>query len=75
MIKDIINAFDHMELCLVINLRKGSNWAITQSLIFASGYVCFATTFLYEVAYSCFLQKTSISNIAVTGTLETCSSL
>ena len=34
MVKGIINAFDHMELCLVINLTKGGNWAITLSQIF-----------------------------------------
>ena len=45
MVKGIINAFDHMELCLVINLTKDGNWAITQPPIFATGYVSFATTF------------------------------
>ena len=35
--------FDHMELCLVINLTKGGNWAITLSQIFDTGYVSFAT--------------------------------
>ena len=41
--QSIINAFDHMELCLVIYLAKGGNWAIAMSPIFASGYVSFAT--------------------------------
>ena len=27
MVKGIINAFDHMEFCLVINLTMASNWA------------------------------------------------
>ena len=45
MVKGIDNAFDHMELCLVINLTKGGNWAISQPPIFATGYVSFATTF------------------------------
>ena len=38
-------AFDHMELCLVINLTKGGNWAISRPPIFATGYVSFAATF------------------------------
>ena len=43
MVKGIIYAFDHMELCLVIYLTKGGNWAMTLSPIFATGYVSFAT--------------------------------
>ena len=39
MVKGIINAFDYMELCFVINLTKGGNWAVTQSPVFATGYV------------------------------------
>ena len=27
MVKDIINAFDHMELCFVINMTFVGNWA------------------------------------------------
>ena len=45
MVKGIINAFDHIELSLVINLTKGGNWAIPWPPIFATGYVSFATTF------------------------------
>ena len=41
----IINAFDHMELCLVINQIKGGKWAISRTPIFATGNVSFATTF------------------------------
>ena len=33
-----------LELCLVINLTKGGNWAITLSQLFDTGYVSFATT-------------------------------
>ena len=29
MVKGIISAFDHMELCFVINLKKDGNWAVT----------------------------------------------
>ena len=50
MVKGIMNY--QMALCLAINLRTGSNWAIILSPIFATGYVCFATTFLYQVANS-----------------------
>ena len=60
MVKGIINAFDHMELCFFINLTKDGNWAITQPQIFATGYVSFATTFLYQVASTC--KKKLISN-------------
>ena len=41
MVKGIINAFDHMEFCLVINLTMASNWA--NSVLVR--YVSFATTF------------------------------
>ena len=59
MVKGIINAFDPMELYFVIKLIKDGNWAITRSPIFATGYVSFATTFLYQVASTCYLQKKS----------------
>ena len=29
MVKGIINAFDHMEFCLVIDLTVSGNWAVT----------------------------------------------
>ena len=45
MVKGIIDAFDHMKLCLVIHLTKGGNWIIPRPPIFATGYVSFATTF------------------------------
>ena len=48
-----------MELCFVINLTKDGKWAITWPPIFAStGYVSFATTFLYQEAP----EKKLISN-------------
>ena len=67
MVKGIINAFDHMELCFVINLTKDGKWAITQSPIFATGNVSFATTFIYVVASTCYAstcKKKLISNTA-----------
>ena len=45
MVKGIDNAFDHMELCLVINLTKDGNWTIPRPQIFATGHVSFATDF------------------------------
>ena len=44
MVKGIINAFDHMEFCLVINLTMGGNQAVTWPPIIATRYVSFATT-------------------------------
>ena len=43
MVKGIINAFDHMEFCLVINLTMGGNRAVTWPPIVATRYVSFAT--------------------------------
>ena len=51
MVKGIINAFDHMKLCLVIHLTKGSNWIIPRPPIFATGYFSFATTFYTRYMY------------------------
>ena len=50
-----------MELCFVINLTRDGNLAITQPPVLATGYVCFATTFLYQVAS----KKKIISNTAL----------
>ena len=44
MVKGIINAFDHMEFCLVINLTMGSNQAVSRPPLCATRYVSFATT-------------------------------
>ena len=47
----IINAFDLMEFCLVINLTMGGNWAVIWPPIIATRYVNFATTLgKYQVA-------------------------
>ena len=43
MVKGIINAFDHMEFCLIINLLMGGNLAVTWPPIIATRYVSFAT--------------------------------
>ena len=65
MVKGIINAFYHMELCFVINRTKDGNWAITWQPIFATGYVSFATIFLYQQASTCYLQRKLISNTSL----------
>ena len=44
MVKGIINAFDLMEFCLVINLTMAGNQAVTWSPVIAARYVSFATT-------------------------------
>ena len=44
MVKGIVNAFDHMEFCLVINLTMGGKQAVTWPPIIAARYVRFATT-------------------------------
>ena len=44
MVKGIINAFDHMEYCLVINLTIGGNQAVTWPPIIATRNVSLATT-------------------------------
>ena len=50
-VKGIINASDHMELCLVINLTIGGKGAISWLPIFATGYIClFCHCLLYHVA-------------------------
>ena len=44
MVKGIVNAFDHTEFCLVMNLTMGGNWAVTWPPIIAARYVSFATS-------------------------------
>ena len=44
MVKGIINAFDYMEFCLVINLAVGGNRAVTWPLTIATWNIGFATT-------------------------------
>ena len=43
MIKGIINAFDHMEFCLVIHLTMDGKWAVTWPPMINTRYVSFAT--------------------------------
>ena len=42
MVKSIINAFDHMEFCFIINLIMDGNWAVTWPPIIATRYVYFS---------------------------------
>ena len=46
MVKGIINAFDNMEFCLILNLTVGDKEAVTWPPIIATTYryVSFATT-------------------------------
>ena len=44
LVKGIINAFDHMEFCLVINLTMCGKLAVTWPPMIATKYVNFATT-------------------------------
>ena len=43
MVKRIINAFDHMEFCLVLNMTMGGKPAVTWPPKIATTYVSFAT--------------------------------
>ena len=60
MVKGIINAFDHMELCFVINLTKDGNWAITLPPIFLLGMLGLLVSF-----YTRLPAKKLTSNTAV----------
>ena len=58
MVKGIINAFDHMEFGLVIDLTMVDNQVVVRPLIFATRCVSFAKYCLvYQVANTCYLQK------------------
>ena len=75
MVKGIINAFDHTEWCLVINLTKSGNWAVSQPPIFATGYVSFATTFYtrLQVLDTCIkklISNTAYAEIQIRGGIE-----
>ena len=43
MVKGIVNAFDHMEFCLVLNLTMCGNLAVTWPPLIATRYASFAT--------------------------------
>ena len=59
MVKGIINAFDHMEFCFVINLTMASYWGTSNCYS-----VClFCYYLLYLVASNFYLRKRLISNI------------
>ena len=62
MVKGIINAFDHMELCFVINMTKYGNWAINGHQYLLLGMLVLLLPFLYQVASTCCMQKKLISN-------------
>ena len=60
MVKGIINASDHMEFCLVLNLTMGGKPAVTWPPKLATRYVNFATT-----TSTCYPQKKLISNAVI----------
>ena len=65
MVKGIINAFDHMEFCLVIYLTMGGNRAVTWPPIITTRFVKFCYyLIIYQVASTCCPQKKVISNTA-----------
>ena len=59
MVKGIINAFDHMKFCLVINLTMGGNWAVTWPPIIVTRYVSFASTLNSSMSCRCPYKKCS----------------
>ena len=59
MVKGIINAFDHMEFCLVINLTMCGNLAVTWLPMLATRFCYYLK---YQVASTCYPQKKLISN-------------
>ena len=66
MVKGIINAFDHMEFCLVIDLSMDGNQIVTQPQMFATRCVKFCYYLLYQVASTCYPPKKKlISSTAV----------
>ena len=51
MVKGIVNAFDHMGFCLVLNLTTtctDGKWAVIWQANFATKYVSFATNLYTE---------------------------
>ena len=67
MVKDIVNAFDHMGFCLVLNLTTvytDDKWAVIWPPIFATRcYFCYQL--LDWVTSTCYQLKKSISNTVV----------
>ena len=54
MVKGIVNAFDHMGFCLVLNLTTtctDGKWAVIWPPIFATQYVSFANNFTLGSKY------------------------
>ena len=64
MIKGIINAFDHMEFCLVLNLTMGGKPDVKWPPKIATRYVSLKKCYYhkYQVASSCHPQKKLVSN-------------
>ena len=56
MVKGIINAFDHMEFCLVIDLTMDGNQVVIRLSMFATRRVSFATA-LYMLPGSKYCKR------------------
>ena len=62
MVKGIINAFDHKEFCLVINLTMSGNGAVYMATNNCYLVYSFCYHFKYPVASTCYPEKRLISN-------------
>ena len=62
MVKGIMNAFDHMEFCLVIDLTMDGNQVVIQPSMFATRCVSYCYCLLYQVASTYANAKKLTSN-------------
>ena len=63
MAKGIVNAFDHMGLCLVLNLTTtctDGKWAVIWTPNFATKYIGFATNFTLGSKYMLPAKKVNL---------------
>ena len=72
MVKGIFNAFDHMELCLVINLAIGGNQAVAWPPVTATRYLVLLYL-KYQLESTCYPQEKLISNTDAFDHMEFCS--
>ena len=69
MVKGIINAFDHMEFCLVINLTMVGNGAVYMATHNCYLVYSFCYNLKYQVAITCYPEK-KLHVISNTGNVE-----
>ena len=68
MVKGIVNAFDHMEFCLVLHLTNTSvdaKRAVKLQPILLPGILVFCYQLLHWVASTCYLQKNGYLTLIV----------